>query len=102
MSLVGIVQGNCQQGNYQGGGRPIIQEVFLLQPKNTHQKISKYRHFSCSVTFEASIWKIYLSHIMFIPAGIYLLKINNRNTRKRSEICSKLTIKIPERRLALS
>ena len=31
------------------------------------------------------------------PAGIYLLKVNNRNTRTRCEICSKLTIKIPER-----
>ena len=28
------------------------------------------------------------------PAGIYLLKVNNRNTRTRCEICSKLTIKI--------
>ena len=27
-----------------------------------------------------------------------LLQINNRNTRKRCEICSKLTIKTPERR----
>ena len=33
-----------------------------------------------------------------IPAGIYLLKVNNRNTRAKFEICSKLTIKIPERR----
>ena len=33
-----------------------------------------------------------------ILAGIYLLKVNNRNTRTRCEICSKLTIKIPERR----
>ena len=32
------------------------------------------------------------------PAGIYLLKVNNRNTRTRREICSKLTIKKPERR----
>ena len=32
------------------------------------------------------------------PAGIYLLKVNNRNTRTRCEICSKLTIKTPERR----
>ena len=30
--------------------------------------------------------------------NIYLLKVNNRNTRKRCEICSKLTIKPPERR----
>ena len=33
-----------------------------------------------------------------IPAGIYLLKVNNRNTRTRCEICSKLTIKTPEQR----
>ena len=32
------------------------------------------------------------------PAGIYLLKVNNRNTRTRCVICSKLTIKTPERR----
>ena len=29
-------------------------------------------------------------------AGIYLLKVNNRNTRTRCEIYSKLTIKTPE------
>ena len=31
------------------------------------------------------------------PANIYLLKVNNRSTRKRCEICSKLTIKLPKR-----
>ena len=31
-----------------------------------------------------------------ISAGIYLLKVTNRNTRTRCEICSKLTIKRPE------
>ena len=35
---------------------------------------------------------------IFLPAGIYLLKVNNRNTRTRYEICSKLTINTPERR----
>ena len=30
------------------------------------------------------------------PPGIYLFKVNNRNTRARCEICSKLTIKTPE------
>ena len=29
------------------------------------------------------------------PTNIYLLNINNRNTRKRSHICSKLEIKTP-------
>ena len=32
------------------------------------------------------------------PAGIYLLKVNNRNTRTRCEICLKLTKNTPERR----
>ena len=31
-------------------------------------------------------------------AGIYLLKVNNRNTRARYKICSKLTTKTPEQR----
>ena len=32
-----------------------------------------------------------------IAANIYLWKVNNRNTRKRCEICSKLIVKTPER-----
>ena len=32
------------------------------------------------------------------PANIYLFKVNDRNIRIRREICSKLTIKTPERR----
>ena len=31
------------------------------------------------------------------PTNIYFFKVNNRNTRKRCEICSKLIIKTPER-----
>ena len=31
------------------------------------------------------------------PVNIYLFKVNNKNIRKRFEICSKLTIKKPER-----
>ena len=37
----------------------------------------------------------YLS--ILIPAGIYLFKVNNRNTKLRCEICSKVTIKTLER-----
>ena len=37
-------------------------------------------------------------HSYPFPAGICLVKVNNRNTRKRCEICAKLTIKTPERR----
>ena len=32
-----------------------------------------------------------------IPAGNYMFKVNNRNSRKRYEICSKLTIKTLDR-----
>ena len=37
-------------------------------------------------------------HDAWNPAGIYMFKVDNRNSRTRCEICSKLTIKTPERR----
>ena len=36
--------------------------------------------------------------VLYFPAGIYRLKVNNRNIRTRYEICLKLIIKIPEGR----
>ena len=36
------------------------------------------------------------------PAGNYMFKVKNRNTRTKCKICSKLTIKTPERRRTLS
>ena len=44
--------------------------------------------------FKAVTWKGF--HLY--PANVYLFKVNNRNTRKRCEVRSKLTIKTPERR----
>ena len=38
------------------------------------------------------------SKLKIVPVGIYLLKANDRNTRTRSEICSKLTLETPKRR----
>ena len=35
---------------------------------------------------------------MSYPAGNYMFKVNNTNAGTRCEICSKLTIKTPERR----
>ena len=34
-----------------------------------------------------------------IPVSIYMFKVKNRNTSTKCELCSKLTIKKPERRL---
>ena len=36
-------------------------------------------------------------HNEWSPSNVYLFKVRNRKTRNRCEICSKLTIKIPER-----
>ena len=59
--------------------------------ENTLQ-ILKYSYFD-------SFWSIQSASDPFpIPAGIYLLKVNNRNTRTRCEICSKLTMKTLQRR----
>ena len=41
-------------------------------------------------------WNIIL--IKYYPPGIYLLRVNNTNTRTRCEMCSKLRIKTPEQR----
>ena len=40
------------------------------------------------------LWLFEISFWVINPAGIYLLKVNNTNTRTRCEICSKT----PERR----
>ena len=37
-------------------------------------------------------------NLTHFPAENYILKVNNRNTRTRCEICSKLIVKTPERR----
>ena len=45
-----------------------------------------------------SVCEVLLANITTSPAGIYLLKVKNRNTRTMCEICWKLTIKTPEQR----
>ena len=51
-----------------------------------------------SFNFFYQVSKLYESSY---PAVNYMFKVNNRNTRTRCEICSKLTIKTPERRQSL-
>ena len=46
----------------------------------------------------ACYWEAFKSdNLLNYPTNIYLLKLYNRNTRKKCEICSKLTIKTPKR-----
>ena len=63
---------------------------------NHQQKLKRFQgYYDCLLRKSLSPAKESL--IQPILAVIYLLKVNNRNTRTRCEICSKLTIKILER-----
>ena len=44
---------------------------------------------------QADLKTFFVALTGFSPAGIYLLKVNIRNTRTRYEICLKLTTRIP-------
>ena len=60
--------------------------------KTTAQVFSlKFAH-----SFPVNIW--FAENLQAMPANIYLFKVNNKNSRKRCEIFSKLTIKTPQRR----
>ena len=59
-------------------------------------KTPERHQWRCSGVFFANFEQIL--HKVANPANIYLFNINNRNTRKGCEKCSKLTIKIQERR----
>ena len=54
-------------------------------------------------TFSKTCWALFYfkdqrEQAKLYPAGIYMFKDNNRNTKTKCGICSKLTIKTPERR----
>ena len=52
-----------------------------------------------STTFACEFSKLFqVALSKLFPVNIYLFSVNNTNSRKMCEICSKLTIKTPERR----
>ena len=57
--------------------------IYFLENNKAQQRLTK------------KVYSLLIYHF-YIPAGIYLLKVNNGNTRTRCEICSKLIIKISE------
>ena len=71
--------------------------------------IKIYKHLAClqpTYSYFASSSNILINSLILVPSveielcssnpvGIYMFKFNNRNTRTRCAICSKLTIKIP-------
>ena len=50
----------------------------------------------CVYLYGIKITLIWISSLRNFPAGNYMFQINNRNTSRRCEICSKLTIKTSE------
>ena len=67
---------------------------------NKTTKISSYKHFTQPnvLVFKVSKTFFNVTATRDLPAGNYLFKVNNRNTRTRCEICLKLTIMTAERR----
>ena len=69
--------------------------------KQLQQSLSKSIAFTVLLFFylhSSFVKKNYPNFIRIYPAGNYMFKVNSRNIRTRCEICSKLTIKTPERR----
>ena len=68
------------------------------------ETVSCYYIFTLGISLAIScisflfFWRGCLLRTQEYPSWYLLLKINNRNTRTRCEVCSKLTIKIPELR----
>ena len=75
------------------------QKLKISKKADTYKKSQKYGYI-CNQNPVSMIKTMVLSflYLGFCPAGIYLVKVNNKNPRTRCEICSKLTIKTPERR----
>ena len=77
--------------------------IKLLRDFSAYDKIiDTQTQFSCKIAGQISckqLFRLYqMSYYDTSPVGIYLLKVNNRNTRARCQLCSKLTIKTSERR----
>ena len=67
---------------------------------DTHFTLARRYSSKTNVSFLNYYMKLPHCHVVVtttaVPAGNYMFKVNNRNTRTRCEICSELTIKAPE------
>ena len=58
------------------------------------KRIIKFPYHDDDASHDKALFQFEITY----PANIYLFKVNKRNTRKKCEICPKLTIKTPEQR----
>ena len=76
--------------------KPGLQKCTKANLSQSNLRNRRYlKYCICSPKCQILIWRT----PTLLPAGNYMFKVSNRNTRTRCEICSKLTIKTPERRL---
>ena len=62
------------------------------------RSVTVHFHLCLNVNLEKNNWWFFVIIFAVYLAKVSLLKLNNRKTRKRCEICTKLTIKTPKRR----
>ena len=74
-----------------------MKELTVLHSRSTKQlpKIIAKLNENTQTEVSVSINVFIPQKCFVLPAGIYWLKVSNRNTRTGCEICSKLTIKTP-------
>ena len=77
---------------------PLARDVIYGWPLCKNVKVKYFPKELVKVNYIITGCKISYSMRRNNPANIYLFKFKNRNTRKRCEVSSKLTIKTPERR----
>ena len=70
--------------------RKIRNLLIRLNSLNIRREIRRQTH--------VKFYKILPGNCFPFPACNYIIKVTNRNTRTRCEICSKLTIKTPKQR----
>ena len=74
----------------------VKKEMNESKPSYSSHSISIPDLWHCQIRYFRWNWIFHSQVNTTNAAGIYLLKVNNRNTRTMCEICSKLTIKPPE------
>ena len=71
--------------------------AYCVKSKQKRLPLERYANF-----FTSTLSKVHWLQLAWVsschfPAGNYMFKVNNKDTRTTCEICSKLTIKTPER-----
>ena len=90
-----VLRQNCLQASYRVVA--MLTPDFLWHVEAIQKSVFKQRLWKSFDHIDKSSVDEGANEQCEIPTGIYLLKVNNRNTRKKCKTFSKLTIKAPQR-----